>query len=85
MFKISVNSFCRITHYATASTKDSVYIIGGFTYDSTIGDRTSVIAEYRNDKWNIVGNLNQARHGHSAIKSGALTMVIGGSSTNSEP
>ena len=73
------------SHYATTSTEESVYIIGGWTYDSSKGHRTPVIAEYKNDKWYNVGNLNQSRHAHAAITYGSLTMVIGGTSTDSQP
>ena len=75
----------RIGCYATSSTEESVYIIGGFTYDSSTGKRSPVIAEYKNDQWYNVGNLKQARHAHGAITSGLLTMVIGGESSDSEP
>ena len=68
-----------ISHYATTSTKESVYIIGGQHYETR--GRSSIIAEYRNAKW-YAGNLNQSRDGHGAITSGSLTMVIGGSSAD---
>ena len=71
-----------ISHYATTSTEESVYIIGGQHYDTR--GRSSIIAEYRNAKW-YAGNLNQSRDGHGAITSGSLTMVIGGSSTDGQP
>jgi len=68
----------RIAYYATASTSDSVLIIGG--YDNYYGSPsyTSTIAEYKDGNWKNVGNLAQARHGHGAIKSGSITMVVGG-------
>ena len=71
--------------YATTSTEESVYIIGGWTADSSTGSRTPIIAEYKKDQWTNVGNLNQSRHAHGAITSGSLTMVIGGSSTDNQP
>ena len=77
--------FSRISGYATTSTEESVYIIGGWTGDSSTDSRTPIIAEYKNDQWTNVGNLNQPRHAHSAITSGSLTMVIGGSSTDGQP
>ena len=71
------NSFIfRITEYATASTSDSVLIIGGYT--NGLPSRTSTIAEFSDGNWNIVGNLAQARRGHGAIASGSITMVVGG-------
>ena len=72
----------RITYYATTSTEESVYIIGGWTDDSLTVGRTPIIAEYKNDEWYNAGSLKQSRHGHGAITSGSLTMVIGGSSTS---
>jgi len=79
------NSGKQISMYGTTSTKESVYIIGGFTNVSSEGLRTSIIAEYRDDKWNIVGNLKQARQAHGAITSGSLTMIIGGESIDGTP
>ena len=62
--------------YASASTSDSVLIIGGFTAGSP--DYTSTIAEYKDGNWKNVGNLAQARYRHRAITSGSITMVVGG-------
>ena len=71
------NSFhFRISWYATASTSESVLIIGGFTNGSP--SYLSTIAEYKNGSWKNVENLAQARHGHGAITSGSITMVVGG-------
>ena len=84
-FRIDFILFSRFSNYATTSTEESVFIIGGFTYDSSTGNKTPVIAEYKNDQWYNVGSLKQSRHAHGAITSGALTMVIGGSSTDYKP
>ena len=65
--------------YATASTEESVYIIGGYTgYNPGYPDRITTIGEYRNGKWSIAGNLSQARDCHAAISFGAYTMIVGG-------
>ena len=86
-----LNSFCLIeirfslSYYATASTAESVFVIGGYTRDSSTGLRTPIIAEYRDNQWFNVGNLNQSRHGHGAITAGSLTMVLGGTSSDSNP
>ena len=77
----------RIAYYATASTIDSVLIIGG--YDNYYGPSdgqsyTSTIAEYKDGNWKNVGNLAQARHGHGAITSGSITMVVGGNPNSEE-
>ena len=80
-----LNQFVSICCYATTSTDESVFIIGGWTYDSQTGRRTSIIAEYKNDQWYNAGNLNQSRHAHGGITAGSLTMIIGGSSADSQP
>ena len=66
--------------YATASTIESVYIIGGYTRFDTI----TTIGEYRDGKWSIAGNLSQARDCHAAISFGAYTMIVGGSPDDGE-
>ena len=82
-FQVRLILFFRIGYYATTSTDESVYIIGGFTFDSSTGYQTPIIAEYKNDQWYNVGSLKQSRNGHGAITSGSFTMVIGGSSPDS--
>ena len=73
-FKIDDKLHFRIGFYATASTDESVLIIGGDTY----GDTISIIAEYKNGSWKNIGNLAQARDSHGAITSGSVTMILGG-------
>ena len=73
-FKIDDKLHFRIGFYATASTDESVLIIGGGTYDDII----SIIAEYKNGSWKNIGNLAQARDSHGAITSGSVTMILGG-------
>ena len=79
--------FSRISTYATTSTEESVYIIGGFIGDpfSSNHSKTPIIAQYKNDEWYNVGSLKQSRHAHGAITSGSLTMVIGGDSADGQP
>ena len=67
--------FYRIAAYATASTSESVLIMGGYT---AFQSYTSAIVEYKDGSWTNVGNLAQARMGHGAITSGSITMVVGG-------
>ena len=62
--------------YATASTSDSVLIIGGNTGVSPY--TSSTIAQYKDGIWKNIGNLAQARRAHGAITSGSITMVVGG-------
>jgi len=49
-------------------------VIGGFTDGSP--SRASTIAEYKDSKWQNVGNLAQAQYGYGAITSRSVTMVV---------
>ena len=68
--------YLRISSYATTSTDDSVYIIGGLTDSSPL--RSSTIAKYSDSSWTKPGSLKQARSGHGAITIEGITMTIGG-------
>ena len=68
--------------YATVSTADSVFIIGGITYGNE-ADRSSsissIIAQYKDDTWSMLGNLQQPRYRHSAtLVDYSKIMIIGG-------
>ena len=80
-FKIDDKLHFRIGFYATASTDESVLIIGGFTGYGGNGSPNiiSTIAEYKNGSWKNIGNLAQARYVHGAITSGSVTMIVDGS------
>ena len=69
-----------IFEYATASTEESVYIIGGSTGVGHTSGRSSssIIAKYSDGIWTNVGRLKQGRHGHAAITSQGKTMIVGG-------
>ena len=64
----------RIYRYATASTDSAAYIIGG--YDSW--EYVSTIAEYKNNKWRKIGNLNEPKSGLSVIFNNGEYIVVGG-------
>ena len=67
--------FSSIRGYATASTSEAAYIIGGsFT--------KNIIAEFKNDSWRRMGTLAKGRWGHGAIQLGDEVMVIGGLSSD---
>ena len=69
-----------ISQYASVSLQTSVLIIGGFT-STGIGQNsgsTSLVVEFKDDKWTIIGNLKQRRSHHQAILMGSLIMVVGG-------
>ena len=63
--------FSRISHYSTANTPDSAYIIGG-------RDTQNLVAEFRNDQWTQLDDLNKGRFGHGSITVGTQTMIVGG-------
>ena len=67
----------RISHYATSSTNESVYIIGGYTNGNS-AYRSTTIAEYKEGSWKVVGNLAAGRNSHCTTTSGYTTMVAGG-------
>ena len=68
------NKLLRISHYATASTDSAAYIIGGYKGD----DYVSTIAEYKNNKWRAIGNLNEPKSSLSAIFNNGEYIVVGG-------
>ena len=71
--------FFRIASYATASTAESIYIIGGVHHwKGDLNSVTSNIVEYKNGNWEKVGNLANPRWNLGAITSGSLTMIVGG-------
>ena len=63
--------FRGISVYSTTHTSDAVYIIGGrHTKD--------IVAEFKDDQWRRLANLNQGRQAHSSITVEGQTMIIGG-------
>ena len=68
---ICKTNFRRISLYSTAQTLDAVYIIGG-RYTKNI------VAEFKDDQWRRLEDLNQGREGHGSITIGGQTMIIGG-------
>ena len=65
--------FSWIARYSTTQTADAAYIIGGYPYQN-------VIAEFKNDQWNQLDDLNAGRYYHGSITIGTKTMTIGGES-----
>ena len=64
----------RISHYATASTNIAAYIIGGWNGSKKV----STIAEFKNNNWRNIGNLNEPKEGLSAIFHNGEYMIVGG-------
>jgi len=71
----------RISKYASVSTIDAVFIIGGWSGN----DYLSNLAQYKNNIWNNFGNLYQARGSHRAIFFSSSILVFGGSSSHGQP
>lgn len=70
--------------YATASTDDAIFIIGGY---SGSGAPSTTIAAYEEDengagKFRIAGSLRYGRRSHAAISLGSTIMVVGGVGKN---
>ena len=65
----------RISKYATASTDSAAYIIGGSNENY---DYVSTIAEYKNNKWRTIGNLNEPKSELSVIFNNGEYIVVGG-------
>ena len=63
--------FSRISQYSTANTPDAAYIIGGYF-------TRNLVAEFRNDQWTQLDNLNSGRRNHGSITVGTQTMIVGG-------
>ena len=63
--------FSEISHYSATQTSDAVYIIGGlFT--------RNIVAEFKENFWRRLDDLNQGRYVHGSITVGGRTMIIGG-------
>ena len=63
--------FSEISAYSATQTSDAVYVIGGrWTKD--------IVAEFKNDQWRRLANLNQGRQAHGSITVEGQTMIIGG-------
>jgi len=72
-----LNLYLSIFYYATVSLPDSVVVFGGWNGRSDL----STVAEFSatDGSWSKLGDLQQPRHGHSAITNGKTVLVIGGS------
>ena len=64
----------RISNYATASTDSAAYIIGGWSGSGTY----STIAEFKNNQWRKIGELNEPKAVTSAIFHNGEYMIVGG-------
>ena len=60
-----------IAWYSTANSPDAAYIIGGWY-------TANLVAEFRNDQWAQLDDLNRGRSHHGSITVGTRTMIVGG-------
>ena len=70
--------------YATASTDEAIFIIGGYNGG---GSPQTTIAAFEEDEngvgnWRIAGSLRYGRRWHAAISLGSTIMVVGGFGRN---
>ena len=66
--------FSRIVRYATASTPDSAFIIGGWDGST----KSDLIARFQNNEWSQYGTLHRRRAGPGSVTFGNQTLIIGG-------
>ena len=60
------------------SINESIIVSGGYQYDFR---HVSTVAEFKDNLWNQLGNLNQARLGHNSIIFDSEILIVGGSGT----
>ena len=65
-----INLFSKISQYSTANSPNAAYIIGG-------SDKY-LVAEFRDDQWAQLDDLNKVRRAHGSITVGTRTMIVGG-------
>ena len=70
----SQTNFREISHYSTSQTLDAVYVIGGWA-------TMNIVAEFKNDRWRRLADLNQGRRVHGSITIEGQAMIIGGAYT----
>ena len=82
LFNVSIfsNQCCiscifRISNYGKASTDFAAYILGGAF---GLVDRTSIIAEFRNNKWQKIGDLKEIKSDTSSIFHSGEYLIVGG-------
>ena len=66
-----ITLFSGISLFSTANSPDAAYIIGGYYTQN-------LVAEFRNDEWAKLDDLNKARYLHGSITVGTRTMIVGG-------
>lgn len=67
-----------IAFYSTAETLDTAYVFGGQ------GIVSNIVAQYSDNQWKRLDDLNSKRYGHGSIVIGDRAMIIGGWARESE-
>ena len=76
LLRINYRGICE---YATASTSSAAYVIGGNNSDGNSYMAVSTIAQYKNNQWLKIGDLNEKKYYHSAILYNGEYLIVGGS------
>ena len=80
LFNLSyISKILRISNYGTASTNSAAYILGGYYYLNG-NQRTSTIAQFQNNEWQKIGELNEVKSDSSAVLHDGEYLIIGGDS-----
>ena len=72
-----ISKILRISNYGTASTDSAAYILGGYYYADG-NQRTSTIAQFQNNEWQKIGDLQEIKSDTSAIVHNGEYLIIGG-------
>ena len=80
-----IKIYFRIAAYSVISTPSSVLYFGGFLGYTDLGGSTDKVAEFKNMKWNILGNLASPRHGHRSIQMRNKIYIFGHHADPLEP
>ena len=68
----------RLYDYSVISLPISVIYFGGYHTDKGPND---IVAEYKNLKWNDLGNLASPRYGHRSVYIRNKIFIIGGANS----
>ena len=74
------NNNFSIYQYSTASIGEAVYIIGGSSSVRTV----ETIAEFKNGRWSIIGQMRKPRSFHGSISFGQKTLIFDNNVNNVE-
>ena len=76
---LSADGSDEFSHYATTSTFEKVYILGGLIKKWYDVSATDTIAVFSYGEWTLFDTMVHRRSGHAAMTNGPLTMILGDS------